>query len=52
MKKRNGTQVCVIISNNQLIEMDNMIEQDLYSSRSSILRRALKEFMEKKQVYS
>ena len=48
--KREGEQVCVIISKDILTEMDNMIKKDFFASRSSITRRALKEFIDKQKI--
>ena len=50
--KREGEQVCVIISKDILTEMDNMVRTDLFASRSSIIRRALKEFIDKSKILS
>lgn len=50
MQKRDGEQVCVIISKNALVEIDNLVKKDLFASRSSVVRRAVAEFLDKRKI--
>jgi len=52
MKKGEGEQISVVIPKEMLIEMDNMVEKCLFSSRASIVRRALTEFLDKAKILS
>lgn len=50
MKKREMEQVCTMIPKDMLTEMDNMIKKDLFPTRSGIVRRALREFLDKSRI--
>jgi len=39
-----------MIPKDMLTEMDNMIENDLFPSRTGIIRRALREFLGKSKI--
>ena len=52
MKKGEGIQISVFIPKDMLTEIDNMIEKNLFSSRSGIVRRALQEFINKSRILS
>jgi metal-responsive CopG/Arc/MetJ family transcriptional regulator len=43
------TMVCAKLNDNMIARMDVLIEKSRYDSRSGIIRRAVQEFLERKE---
>jgi len=47
--KKFDTMVCAKLSDNMIQRMDTLIEKNKYDSRSGIIRRAVQEFLDRKE---
>lgn len=45
-------QVCVKFPKDHIIEIDNLIQNHDFDSRSSLIRKAVKEFLDKRKILS
>lgn len=47
--KKFDTMVCAKLNDNMIARMDALIEKNRYDSRSGIIRRAVEEFLDRKE---